>query len=116
LFTFSASIALASSTEEGGIGIIPAVDSDHIGSLLLNIQDYAGFVLAGHLYSAGPAVDLATLAGHQVNMRIFHTGDAGDHKERFMILNGNKMLSQLFCDPTRTRATVTGLFDIFAAS
>jgi len=110
LFTFSANTVLADSDEEGGIGIYPAVSTGYSGSLLLNIQDGAGFVLTGHKRNTGTnAVDLATLAGHQVNMRIFYTTDGGDFKERFMVLNGNKVLSQLFSDPTRTRDTVTGV-------
>jgi len=107
LFTFSAQTALASSDEEGGIGIIPAVSTDYTGSLLLNIQDHAGFVLTGHLYSAGPTVDLATLAGHQVNMLLKNS--ATTYKQRFLVVNGNEILSQLFSDPTRTRETVDGV-------
>lgn len=108
LLTFIASNTPDVSTEIGGLGVYASNEVANSGTLLLDIENRAGFIATGHLYSSG-IVSLGTLAGHQTNVQLLNEGAGGLYTNRFLVINSNTVLSQLFSDPTRTLATPDGV-------
>jgi hypothetical protein len=104
LVTFVAPTLLGNNPTETGTIVFDTANTNSVGRTYVQLGTQAGLILSGHYVThlADPTlvtVDLAQPAGLQVNSSITETVDA---YTSLLLINGNTILPQLYCDPTRT--------------
>ncbi len=106
LMTFIAPTLLADNPTEYGAIVFDTAQENSFGRTYLELGEEAGFVVTGSYVTdltdpSSVVVHLSQPAGKESKVIVKEASDANPYAS-LLVINGNIILPQLFCDPTRT--------------